>query len=127
MMTGNTISSALASGAMLWLALGIFSPTLGEPAGPSRLPAAFVCEFGAGVFSALEDGRFGAGDVRLVAGIGAAHFVETTAAGNLTVTTVFLGGTLAGDRFFAAHSRHVGSVDEPWISQYLGSCEAKWP
>jgi hypothetical protein len=134
----------------------MISLVLGEHALATNLPAAFVCEFATGFFSAPESGRFvtsethdtlrltfasidpkrgtaqmignaGAADVMLVVGLNAVHFVEITGAGNVTLTTVDDTTTHPNGRFFAAHSRHIASLTELLVSQDFGSCEGKWP
>jgi hypothetical protein len=141
-------SPALIAGVM-------FSLLLSNRAWASELPAAFVCEFTTGLFSAPEGARFvtsdapdtmsmtyasidqeggtaqmianmGAADVTLLVGRNVVHFLEATEAGNLTLTTIHSASHPEG-RFFASHSRHIGSTKELLVSQYFGFCEAKWP
>jgi hypothetical protein len=51
------------------------------------------------------------------------NVIETTPAGNLNMTTVFLGDG-QGPSFRAAHSRHLGDdAGPPRVSQNYGSCE----
>src|ERR1044071_8666043 len=49
-------------------------------------------------------GNTGASDLTVVRGTGVLHFLETTPAGNLIVTTIFQAVTKSG-RFKAVHSR----------------------
>jgi len=116
-------------------------------------PNAFKCSFEGGYFTVFEDNGFksepgegmafviaslnlDAGTAQLVGNVGASdlillpgresmHFIEQTTSGNLNLTTVYTGAAPDG-RFFAVHSRHVGTGADPWISQFFGLCEGLW-
>ena len=66
----------------------------------------------------------GKGGLKIVRAIGANHFLEVITEGYLNITTVY--GEPAGDGSFpAVHSRHIGLLGMPVVSQYLGTCKAK--
>jgi len=60
-------------------------------------------------------------DLKLVAAIGAMHFIEVTLAGYLSLTTLYG----EGDRLPAVHSRHLGIVGQPIGGQLTGFCIRK--
>ena len=114
---------------------------------------AFSCDFSEGVFTVFEDGKpeteksgamsfvfasldiengsaqmvgnNGAADINLLQGSDSLHFLEVTPTGNLNVTSVYT-TQAKGGRFISVHSRHVGISGEPWMSQFWGTCEAKY-
>ena len=66
----------------------------------------------------------GKGELKIVRAIGANHFLEVITEGFLNITTIY--GEPAGDGSFpAVHSRHIGLLGMPVVSQYLGTCKAK--
>ena len=66
----------------------------------------------------------GKGGLKIVRAIGANHFLEVITEGFLNITTIY--GEPAGDGTFpAVHSRHIGLLGMPVVSQYLGTCKAK--
>ena len=66
----------------------------------------------------------GKGGLKIVRAIGANHFLEVITEGFLNITTIY--GEPAGDGSFpAVHSRHIGLLGMPVVSQYLGTCKAK--
>jgi len=60
-------------------------------------------------------------ELKLVAALGAMHFIEVTVAGYLTLTTLYG----EGDRVPAVHSRHLGIVGQPVGDQLTGFCLRK--
>ncbi len=73
---------------------------------------------GQGLFNNTEVGAFVV-DRRETMGYQLVHFMETTATGNITLTTIFM---KAGDfRHEAVHSRHM-LIDTPFPSQSIGEC-----
>jgi hypothetical protein len=62
--------------------------------------------------------------VRLVRAINAFHVLEVVAEGYLNVTTIYDRDD-ATKAYPAAHSRHVGILGQPVVSQYVGRCSAK--
>jgi hypothetical protein len=67
-------------------------------------------------------GNAGASDVTLLRGDNSFHFVESTATGNMAITTVF--HPTKGGKIFAVHSRHM-NLSGPIVSQYYGWCDAR--
>ncbi len=66
----------------------------------------------------------GKGDLKIVRAIGANHFLEVITEGFLNITTIY--GAAASDGSFpAVHSRHIGLLGTPVVSQYHGTCKAK--
>lgn len=64
----------------------------------------------------------GEGNLRVVRAINANHFLEVVNEGFLNVTTVFEEPVVAG-QFPAVHSRHLGVLGQPVVSQYTGVCQ----
>ena len=67
----------------------------------------------------------GAGEIRVLRAPGAITFLETTAAGGVSATTVLTGTSDFPDRSLnAVHSRHVVTSDgELIVAQYVGFCD----
>ncbi|MBC7625278.1 MAG: hypothetical protein H7232_18075 [Aeromicrobium sp.] len=65
-------------------------------------------------------GNLGASEVKVIERAGRLTFIEVTASGNVTLTTVYRTGAAAP--YPAIHSRHVGLLTEPWGSQMYGTC-----
>jgi hypothetical protein len=53
---------------------------------------------------------------------GVVTFIETTATGNVTSTTVFLNRKTFDGKLAAVHSRHIDMQGGPAVSQYTGAC-----
>ena len=111
-------------------------------------PSAFECQFTDGGTWSFEQGAFGpvtsknlsftidqvaaqtarlrgakgAKTLKVVRAIDARHFIEVTVAGFLNITTIY--ETSDGDEATmpAVHSRHLGIVGQPFVSQYRGLC-----
>ena len=125
-----------------------------ESSSPSaKLPKALHCMFDQGSFNVFENGKFasepggkmqfviaaidakagtaqmignaGAENLIMLRGKGNMNFVEQTGVGNINLTSVYTKVAPSGG-FVAVHSRHVGTGDDPMISQYYGVCEGKW-
>ena len=65
----------------------------------------------------------GQGGLKIVRAIGANHFLEVITEGFLNITTIY--GAAASDGSFpAVHSRHIGLLGTPVVSQYHGTCKA---
>ena len=67
-------------------------------------------------------GNLGAVDLAVIDGFKVIPFVETTASGNVNVTTVFAEAAPGNRRFKAVHSRHVHMLGGPLPSQAYGYC-----
>ncbi len=66
----------------------------------------------------------GKGGLKIVRAIGANHFLEVITEGFLNITTIY--GSPASDGSFpAVHSRHIGLLGTPVVSQYHGTCKAQ--
>jgi len=66
----------------------------------------------------------GKGGLKIVRAIGANHFLEVITEGFLNITTIY--GAAASDGSFpAVHSRHIGLLGTPVVSQYHGTCKSK--
>jgi hypothetical protein len=70
-------------------------------------------------------GNAGATEVLLQYGDKSFSFLEVTAAGNRTLTTIFFGAK-HDDAFAAVHSRHMGIGSSAVVSQYRGSCTSRF-
>jgi len=68
-------------------------------------------------------GNVGAIDLAVIDGVKVTTFVETTASGNVNMTTVFAEAAPGSRRFKAVHSRHVHMLGGPIPSQAYGYCE----
>jgi hypothetical protein len=68
-------------------------------------------------------GNVGAVDLAVIDGYKVTTFIETTASGNVNVTTVFAAAAPGVRRFRAVHSRHVHMLGGPIPSQAYGYCE----
>lgn len=69
-------------------------------------------------------GNQGASNIYAMQGSDSINFIERTISGNINLTTVFLGE--GGGPFGAVHSRHVVMLDAAVVSQYVGTCDAKF-
>jgi hypothetical protein len=115
-------------------------------------PTGFTCTFAAGTAHAYDKGQFvaekpspltfgisainsgaqsaevrterGTGTLRLVQAMNATHFLEVVTEGYLNITTVYDKDEATG-KYPAVHSRHLGILGQPVITQYQGFCEAK--
>ena len=115
-------------------------------------PTGFTCKFAAGTAHAYDKGQFvaeqpapltfgisainsgaqsaelrterGTGTLRLVQAVNATHFLEVVTEGYLNITTVYDKDEATG-KYPAVHSRHLGILGQPVITQYQGFCEAK--
>ena len=63
-------------------------------------------------------------ELKLVQALDARHYIEVTVAGYLNITTVYDSGDDGGDTWLAVHSRHLGIVGQPVVSQYRGTCKS---
>ena len=140
---------------MRWLMVACSLVTaVGTSALAKELPSAFKCRFATGYFSAPEGGTFETkpagkmeftiaainadqGSAQMVGNMGATplailrggytlNFLEQTPVGNINLTTVYTASDAEG-RFYAVHSRHIGTAEDAMVSQYLGSCQGLWP
>ena len=68
-------------------------------------------------------GNHGATSVFVSNGYQSLNIVEETPAGNLNITTIFLGGKDATRQAPAVHSRHINLGAEPYPSQSAGFCK----
>lgn len=64
----------------------------------------------------------GESDVSVIDTSASTTFLEETAVGNLSVTTIFKTEN-ARSPIIAAHSRHMSLLGNPIISQYVGTCK----
>ena len=115
-------------------------------------PTSFTCKFAAGTAHAYDKGQFvpeqpapltfsisainggaqsaelhserGTGTLRLVQAVNATHFLEVVTEGYLNITTVYDKDEATGT-YPAVHSRHLGILGQPVITQYQGFCEGK--
>jgi len=115
-------------------------------------PTSFTCNFSAGTAHAYDKGQFvpekpapltfgisaidvaaqsaelrterGTETLRLVQAVNATHFLEVATEGYLNVTTIYDKDEATG-KYPAVHSRHLGILGQPVITQYQGFCEAK--
>jgi hypothetical protein len=115
-------------------------------------PKAFACNFTVGLARVYEKGNFvteeaaplafgieaidqaaqtaelkmtrGTGHLRIVRAVNAMHFLEVVTEGFLNVTTIYDRDEAKGI-FPAVHSRHLGLLGQPVVSQYQGYCEGK--
>jgi hypothetical protein len=126
---------------------------LGVAAGrAAEEPKAFECKFSRGVTHIYDKGRFarqkaaplsfgigainapaqtaelkterGTGTLRMVLAVNATHFIEVVTEGYLNITTIFDKDDAKG-AFPAVHSRHLGLLGQPIVTQYQGFCEGK--
>ena len=109
------LDCTFANGTVWALAKGAFAA---KPTGPFTFMIGDI-DLDTGV--AMLKAREGTSVLKIVRAIGAHHFIEVSVEGFLNLTTVYepAPGTKA---YAAAHSRHLGLVGEPIISQYVGSC-----
>ena len=115
-------------------------------------PTAFACNFTVGTAFAYDQGKFapepaaplsftitavdtkaqtaeltterGTGPLRLVQAVNATHFLEVATEGYLNITTIYDKDEASG-KYPAVHSRHLGILGQPVVTQYQGFCEAK--
>ncbi|MBI1386323.1 MAG: hypothetical protein GC150_15560 [Rhizobiales bacterium] len=59
--------------------------------------------------------------LKLVRALDAQHFIEVTVAGFLNITTIYERESGQED-WPAVHSRHLGIIGQPLVSQFRGSC-----
>lgn len=113
-------------------------------------PKGYACTFASGIVKTFENGTFkskpaepltlrigdidlaaqtaalltpkGKGDLRVVRAIGANHYLEVITEGFLNITTIYDANTTGGV-VAAAHSRHIGVLGTPVVSQYYGTCK----
>ncbi len=132
------------------LALGLSMMAATAPVASAQ--NALTCTFSAGVVQTFENGGFkeekvnqltlavgdinlerqtaalitsqGRGELKIVRAIGANHFLEVVAEGFLNMTTIYDPVDNSGVRP-AVHSRHLGLLGTPVVSQYYGTCEEK--
>ena len=64
----------------------------------------------------------GKGDLKIVRAIGANHYLEVITEGFLNITTIY-GAAASNGSFPAVHSRHIGLLGTPVVSQYRGTCK----
>jgi len=117
----------------------------------AEVPGGFICNFEDGGAWTYEAGKFspeggkalkieirhdpkntttatlktsdGASKLKRVAALDADHYLEVTVGGYLNITTIF--DKIAGQEGFpAVHSRHLGILGRPIVSQYRGICSA---
>jgi hypothetical protein len=115
-------------------------------------PKAFACSFTTGVTHSYDKGKYtaetaaplafgiaaidqkaqsaelkterGTGRLRLVQAVNATHFLEVVTEGFLNVTTIY--DKDPGETAYpAVHSRHLGLLGQPIVSQYQGFCQAR--
>ena len=114
--------------------------------------AGFVCDFPGGTVNTFENEVFqtapakplsfeigdidfpaqteslvtpkGKGTLKIVRAIGANHYLEVITEGYLNITTIY-DMKAADGSLPAAHSRHIGLLGTPVVSQYYGTCSAK--
>jgi len=65
----------------------------------------------------------GASKLKRVAALDADHYLEVTVGGYLNITTIF-DPSNKKDGFPAVHSRHLGILGRPIVSQFRGICQA---
>ena len=122
-----------------------FSPAVAETSAKG-----LVCSFPSGIVKTFENGAFktkaaepfsfrigdinlnaqtaslltpkGKGDLKIVRAIGANHFLEVITEGFLNITTIYDPNTPGGP-IAAVHSRHIGVLGTPVVSQYHGTCK----
>jgi len=66
----------------------------------------------------------GKGALKIVRAIGANHYLEVITEGYLNITTIY-DGKAADGSLPAVHSRHIGLLGTPVVSQYYGTCSIK--
>lgn len=128
---------------LLALAVGVL--LVSAPANAAKL--SYECQFKEGGTWSYEDGMFdqvnsndlaftidrvvaqsarlkgtkGSSPLKVVRAMDARHFIEVTVAGFLNITTIYENG-VGGRGMPAVHSRHLGIIGQPLVSQYRGSC-----
>lgn len=77
-------------------------------------------------FSGWVEGADGyAGPLTVIRGNESATFVEATAVGNVTMTTLYTEQRTADGRIPAVHSRHMSVLGRGLVSHYTGACIRK--
>jgi len=137
---------------LLRLSAAVLTSGLFALAPAAAEPAAFVCTFQQGTAHAYEMGQFAAEKVaplsfgisavnvaaqtaevrtergtaalRLVRAVNATHFLEVVTEGYLNITTIYDKDEASG-KYPAVHSRHLGILGQPVVTQYQGFCEGK--
>jgi hypothetical protein len=122
------------------------------PAPAAADPTTFACWFHEGTAHAYDNGQFaaekaaplsfgvsgvnagaqsaelrterGTAALRLVQAVNATHFLEVATEGYLNITTIYDKDETSG-KYPAVHSRHLGILGQPVVTQYQGFCEAK--
>jgi len=115
-------------------------------------PKAFACSFAVGLAHTYKMGGFvaeeaapiafgieaidpaaqtaelklphGTGQLRIVQAVNAMHFLEVVTEGFLNITTIY-DKDEARDAYPAVHSRHLGILGQPIVTQYQGFCHSK--
>jgi hypothetical protein len=115
-------------------------------------PTAFACSFTTGITYSYEKGEFasekasrldfgiagidrsaqtadlsmdgGKGNLRVMQGVSATHFIEVATEGYMHVTTIYEKDEGRGS-YPAVHSRHFGILGQPVVTHYQGFCRAK--
>jgi hypothetical protein len=59
-----------------------------------------------------------------VQAVNATHFLEVVTEGYLNITTIYDKDEASG-KYPAVHSRHLGILGQPVVTQYQGFCEGK--
>ena len=117
----------------------------------SEVPSGYVCHFADGGAWTFEGGKYlqekasaldlkilhdkknretatlktqeGSASLKRVAALDANHYLEVTVGGYLNITTIF-DKISDKDGYPAVHSRHLGILGRPIVSQYRGICRA---
>jgi len=138
------MSLRLSAACLACVLLGL-GPAVADPTG-------FACTFREGTAHAYDKGQFAAEKVaplsfgisavntaaqsadlrsergttalRLVQAVNATHFLEVATEGYLNITTIYDKDEASG-KYPAVHSRHLGILGQPVVTQYQGFCEAK--
>jgi hypothetical protein len=115
-------------------------------------PKAFACTFNTGVTHAYEKGAYtpekaaplafgigridlaaqsadlrterGTGSLKIARAINATHYLEVANEGFLNITTIYDRDDGAST-YPAVHSRHLGILGQPLVTQYQGFCEPR--
>ena len=136
----------------LRLSAAVLAGVLVGPPPAAADPTAFDCTFQQGTAHAYDKGQFaaeqaaplsfaisavntsaqsadlrserGTAALRLVQAVNATHFLEVATEGYLNITTIYDKDEASG-KYPAVHSRHLGILGQPVVTQYQGFCEAK--
>lgn len=77
-------------------------------------------------FSGWTEGPDGySGPITVIRGDESATLIETTATGNVTVTTLFMLEKTVDGKIPAVHSRHMSMLGRGMVSHYTGACIRK--